>query len=369
MPLYTITGDHNGLTLSEIKTEIMFNLGHVVNGVASYSRVPETRVLAAINKWQRFVAEKTHCIRKIAILNTTADKGWYKCPENMVPSGITAAFHYPTSTGSETFLDLYDRDRLDYEYPGWRTADSGTPMIIVPAQMYGNCFTIEVYPKPDTGGSWTTQPTGVYLGSSPSLTTPITGLATGGSTTTLIDTGTTFTALGLTAGMVVWNVTDSGYGYILSVATNTITLAAAMTNGADFTGGGDSYEILTDFAGVVTDWTNSDQYIFMSELGEVSDFQPNANNILLEYAAYPINMSVDTDYPQIPRGVLQDILVDLATGDIARKGHERTKQMESSERYFAEGMNRLSGYIGSMEGSPYKNMPRRMTVVQKRRGR
>lgn len=76
----------------------------------------------------------------------------------------------------------------------------------------------------------------------------VTGTATGGSTTTLTDTGVTFTALSLEVGMLVWNVTDDGYGYISNIAANTLTVDPAFTNAASFAGGGDDYRIVKEYA-------------------------------------------------------------------------------------------------------------------------
>lgn len=362
MPIYTWTGYSTGYTLSEIRERILYNLGQVAANAVSYSRYPQTVVNDAINEAQRDIAIKCPTIQKVCIVNTTADQGWYLCPANMIPNGILRAYYYNT-TSSYDKLKVWDRQKLDKEYDGWKVADSGTPEIIVPGQaMYGNRFTFEAYPSPDTSGSWDTQPTGVYLGGAPSTTTTsVTGTATGGNTTTLTDTSVDFTVLGLVAGMPVWNVTDNGYGYISSIATQTITLVSAMTNSATFDSG-DSYEIVTDFAGVVSDWDDDDeQYIFSAELGTVSDFQPQADNILLEYYSYPINLSIDADYPQLPL-TFQDALMDLATARLASMGHEKTRQMALAEAYSGKGWARLDPYIQATKSQPFENMHHRLTV-------
>jgi hypothetical protein len=362
MPLSTITGYSDGYTLLQLRERIAYNLGMVAAGVVSYSRFPATIMNNVINEVQREVAVSVPTIRKVCIVNSTANKGWYLCPMMMIPKGIAAAYFYDTTTSYEK-LKIYDRDRIDEEYDGWKTADSGTPEIIVPGmQMYGNRFTFEVYPAPDTSGSWTVQPTGVYLGGAPATTTTsVTGIATGGNTTTLTNTTIDFTTLGLAAGMVVWDVTDSGYGSILTIAAHTLTLSAAMTNAASF-GAGDSYEIITDFTGVISDWDDDDeQYIFSSELGEISDLQPQANNILLEYYSYPINLSIDGDYPQMPK-TLQDVLIDLSTARLARMGHEKTRQNDLAAEYELHGRGLLQPYVGATHGQPFSNMSRHMRV-------
>ncbi len=369
MGVYTITGYSTGKTLEDLYQDIMFNLGQVSGITPVYTRIPQSVVLDAINESQREIAVRVPSIRKMCIVNTTADKGWYMCPSNMIPFGIDTAYFY-TTTSDYMKLEIWDREKLDYEFNGWKTASSGSPEYIVPGHsMEGNRFTFEVYPAPDTAGSWTTQPTGVYLGGAPgTTTTTVTGTATGGNTTTLTDTTVDFTALGLAAGMVVWNVTDSGYGYISSIAETSLTLGAAMSNSASF-GSGDSYEIITDFTGVISDWDDDDeQYIFSSQLGTISSLQPQANNILLEYYAYPINLSISTDYPQITP-ILQDALVELATSKVARKGHEKTRQMKLSLDYEARAEARISPMEKAGTGQPFQNMPRRMTVRMDGRNR
>lgn len=52
----------------------------------------------------------------------------------------------------------------------------------------------------------------------------ITGTATGGSRTSLVDTGADFVAGGVTRGMVVQSVTDRSYGVVDTIATTTLTL-------------------------------------------------------------------------------------------------------------------------------------------------
>ena len=369
MGIYTQTGYCTGLTLADIKEQVMFNIGHVKGTSPVYTRIPESVVEDVINITQRELAVKCPSIRKMCIVNTTADKGWYLCPSNMIPNGMIAAYHY-TATDAYQKLKIWDREKLDYEYDGWREGASGDPEIIVPGHtMYGNRLTFEVYPKPETGGSWTTQPTGVYLGGAPSTTTTsVTGLATGGSTTTLEDTEVDFTTLGLAVGMVVWNVTDSGYASISAIAANTITLDTDMTNSASF-GAGDSYEIITDFAGVISDWDDDDEeVIFSSELGTISDYQPNANNIYLEYFAYPINLTIFSDYPQMTP-VLQDVLVDMVTSKLAKMGHEKTRQMGLSALYDAMGKEKLDPFLKGAFGQPFQDMQRRVVVRMKGRGR
>lgn len=369
MGIYTQTGYCTGKTLTEIVEEVMFNIGHVKGAEPVYTRLPYSVVLGAINTVQRELAVRVPSIRKVCIVNTTADKGWYLCPANMVPNGIIAAYYY-TTTDQYDKLKIWDREKLDYEYDGWRTAGSGTPEVIVPGHtMYGNRMTFEVYPAPDTGGSWTTQPTGVYLGGAPgTTTTSVTGLATGGTTSTLQDSEVDFTTLGLAAGMVVWNVTDGGYGYISTIAAHTLTLGAVMSGAADFDAG-DSYEIITDFTGVVSDWDDDDeQYIFSSELGAISDLQPNADNIMLEYYAYPINLTIPTDYPQFTP-VLQEVLVDLATSKLAKMGHEKTRQMELAGMYMEMGEAKLMPYLKAAGGQPFADMKRRVVVRMSGRGR
>jgi hypothetical protein len=364
---HTQTGTYAGYTRLEIIERVLWNLGSVSGGDVSYSRYPKARVVDALNEVLRDIAVKYPTIMKICIVNTTADKGWYLCPTGMLPHGLHKAYYY-TDTSNYDELEIMDRGRLDREYPGWRTASSGTPEVIVPGPLYGNRFTFEVYPAPDTTGSWSTQPTGVYLGGAPSgMTTSVTGLATGGSASGLADTGTNFSTSGLANGMAVWNVTDSNYGWISAIGTNRISLTASLVAGRDGTtasgtfAAGDAFEIITDFAGVVSDWDDDDeQYIFTAELGTVSDFQPQADNILIEYWAYPINLAEDNDYPQCPK-TLQDIAIDLTTARLARMGHEKTRQMQLAEYYEAKAAILMEPLDMAIK-APFKDMGNRLRV-------
>jgi hypothetical protein len=363
----TQSGYYVGYTRLELIERILWNLGQVASGSVSYSRFPKARVIDIINEVARDLAVKYPTILKVCIVNTTADKGWYLCPSGMIPNGIFKAYYY-TDTSNYDELEIMDRKRLDREYPGWRTAGSGTPLVIVPAPLYGNRQTFEVYPAPDTSGGWTTQPTGVYLGGAPSgMTTSVTGIATGGSASGLADTSTNFSTSGLVEGMVVWNVTDSLYGYISDIQTNRLTFGANLVAARDGTtasgafAAGDSFEVVTDYAGVISDWDDDDeQYIFTAELGTVSDLQPQADNILLEYWSYPISMAQDTDYPQMPHS-MQDALIDLATARLARMGHEKTRQMALADRHEMKAALLLEPF-GAERTMPFRDMGHRLRV-------
>lgn len=76
------------------------------------------------------------------------------------------------------------------------------------------------------------------------------GTATGGSTTTLIDTGATFVDDTITAGEFVAHDTDMSYGIVASIDSQTqITLREALTGGATFASG-DAYRVISaDAAG------------------------------------------------------------------------------------------------------------------------
>jgi len=364
----TQTGDYDGYNRLDMIERVMWNLGQVNGTTISYSRFPKTKVVDILNEVVRDICTQIPTIMKICIVNTTADRGWYKCPLGCLPEGIHKAYYY-TSTDDYDELEIWDRRKLDRERPGWRTASSGTPEIIVPGPLYGNRFTFEVYPAPDTTGSWDTQPTGVYLGGQPNtMTTSVTGIATGGGASALIDSTASFRGYhGIVEGMPVWNVTENSYSFVQSVSATRISTVASLkladgTASGTFSGGGDSYEIITDFTGVVSAWDDDDElYIFSAELGTVSDLQPQANNILLEYYSYPLNMGNDTAYPPIPR-IFQDAAIDLATARLARMGHEKTRQMELADRYETNGAARLAPFIGTEMGYPFKDQEQRLGV-------
>jgi len=84
----------------------------------------------------------------------------------------------------------------------------------------------------------------------------ITGTATGGSTIALIDIATDFKSKGIVIGSTVVNITDNGQTQAAGVTSITTTTNpndtlnfAALSNSADFAGGGNSYEVIVS-AGV-----------------------------------------------------------------------------------------------------------------------
>lgn len=81
----------------------------------------------------------------------------------------------------------------------------------------------------------------------------ITGNATGGSGTTLVDTGKNFATLGVAAGDVIINTTDGCRGVVTSVVTSTITCSAGFTEGKDnnFVSG-DGYRVYANKRGTAT---------------------------------------------------------------------------------------------------------------------
>jgi len=200
---------------------------------------------------------------------------------------------------------------------------------------------LEVHPAPDSDGTdYSLSPdTGVTIGGDlPGATSNLKGTATGGSSTTLVDTGTTFTSLGLVAGMSVKNTTDGSDAVIQSVAANTITFASALTGGTSNTfSAGDSYEILAGEYGILIDWENDDRAIFSSEVGLLADITVPAGNIRVDFIPYPLSFPTtgnDVQYPEIPRLYHRELALGVVA-DCLRTFNEGSQEFKRAAYYEA----------------------------------
>lgn len=137
------------------------------------------------------------------------------------PDGGFAEFFQSVSSNTPIFYTYSDHD-----YGGDNTnkvgSDSATPTMH-PGYMYLDAVT-DYLPLPTLANDGDTY-----------------GTATGGDTNTLINTGVDFTTLGIYPGQVVWNVTDTGYCVVESVAATSVECSAALSAGSF--DAGDSYAI------------------------------------------------------------------------------------------------------------------------------
>lgn len=103
----------------------------------------------------------------------------------------------------------------------------------------------------------TTDPAAIFETQAEETIPSISGTATGGSTTTLIDTTKNFVTEGIIIGSRVMNITDNGETQPAGVTSITSTTNpndtlhfSALTNGASFAGGGDSYKVVVQYKDV-----------------------------------------------------------------------------------------------------------------------
>lgn len=374
------TGYFTGHTVTMLERMVLWEMGQVLGTTISYARFPKWRIRQLLTDRQNMFVSESRCIRKFALLVAKEDRKQYRLPVNCMDAGVIAVKYYIDSSTYEE-LDLVDTEYLNTHYSGWEAAQSATPQKAYMGHFYGNIPTIGIYPPPDEDGTnYADDPdTGVAVGSSlPAASNNYTGTATGGGTTTLIDTGTTFTDLGLVAGMYVRNVTDGSYAYIKTVATNTLTFAAAATGGTDNTfTAGDSYEILAGEYGVITSWENSDQYIFGSEIGLLANITIPAGNFCVEYVPYPLPFSydpdeadddqdADTQYPDIPK-LYHIALADGVIADLLGSFHENSKEFQRAGFYEQRFQAALAKAKAAKSTRPWTQKETRLRPVMRRR--
>ena len=333
-----VSGFYTGETLLDLQKLILFELGQVVGTEPSYDRFPVWLLRKKLNERQNQFVFESECIKKFALLVCKESYRHYKLPVNCMDGGVLAAKFYSTSTSYEelTIVDLdYMNDRLE----GYLTESDSDPEYCFMGDMYGNIPMLEVHPAPDADGTTydASSETGVTIGGDlPATITNTTGIATGGDSTSLLDTGVDFTDLGLVAGMAVINVTDGSQGVVLTIEATDITLASALTGGTNNTfSAGDSYEILSGEYGVITAWDNDDVAFFSTEVGALSTVTVPAGNIRVDYIPYPLSFpSTDNDdqYPEIPKLSHQSLGMGVVA-DLLRSFHERSKEFQRAQAY------------------------------------
>ena len=164
--------------------------------------------------------------------------------------------------------------------------------------------------------------------------------------------------------MYIRNVTDGSYGYILSVATNSITLASSLTGGTNNTfSAGDSYLILAGEYGVITDWENDDVFIFSSEVGLLSNITVPSGNFRVDYVPYPLEFPTsgnDNMKPEIPKLYQYDALAMGVVADFLKTFHEDTKEFQRAAVYDQIAQTSVALASRKKEVRPFKNKPVQM---------
>lgn len=319
-------GLYMGKTTQELVDLVLEHLGET-----NYNRYSLTRIINRLNAKQRQFAVATRVLRGWALIPMRADVPGYALPKMCLSDGLERARFY-TSTTNYDDMEIRDIEYMDDHYPGWMVTDSGVPRIVVSGDWFGNVQKIHCYPPPDTAGTTyaSGDDQGVAIGGTdlPSDTNNITGLATGGSTTTLEDSESDFTTMGLVGGMAVVNVDGPAgaepVGYIYTIAAHTLTFTAVMTHAGSFVAG-DSYEIMAGEYGVVTDVTDEEHYFFTADVGVIGQLTVPAYNLRVEFRRYPVDLELNTmlfQRPEIP-WAWHEALADGAAAEILASDTQR----------------------------------------------
>jgi len=365
MALESVSGYYEGFTLQQIEEAILWELGQVQGTTVSYNKYPQAKIREKLTNRQNWFVFHTHCLKKFALIVAKEGYRQYKLPTNCIDSGLIAVKYYDSAT-SYINLKVVDLDYMNNNLEGYLVEDDSAPEYAFVGDSYGNIPMLEVSPAPDADGTnYSTDPdTGVAIGGDlPGATNNISGAATGGSSTTLEDSATTLTDLGLAAGMYARNVTDGCYGYILSIATNAVTFASALTGGTNNTfAAGDSYLILAGEYGVITSWEDDDEFIFGSEVGILSTITVPAGNFRVDFVPYPLSFPSSgntTMKPEIPRLYQMDALAMGVVADFLRTFNENTKEFKRAEVYDKISQNAMM-LASQKKSRPFKNKPVRM---------
>jgi hypothetical protein len=357
------TAYYEGLTLETIEKMILFELGQVVGTEVSYNRFPQWLIRQKLNIRQQKFVFLSQCLKKSAIITLKADYHTFKLPLNCMDGGIIGKPKFYRDTDDYINLEIKTTQWLDDHYEGWKVEDSSEPQYCYLGESYGNTPMIGIYPRTDTDGDdYATDPdTGITIGEDfPGTITNVTGLATGGNATTLTDTTVDFTTLGLVAGMTVNNVTDGSTAAVSSVATNSVTITTLTGGSANTFSAGDSYEILAGEYGVVTTWTDTDQVLFASEVGEIANITVPKGNLLIDYIPYPLAFPESgnvNQYPEIPK-LYHPALVDGVVADLLGSFHENSKEFQRGEAYEAKFNASAMTARSKKEGRPFKDHPK-----------
>lgn len=359
------TEPYSGLSLSQLLYHIYFELGQVVGTDIAYSKFPRNYIVDKLNDRQNDFVYHSHCLKKIGLIQLKAGFRNYKLPRNCMDNGVIGYPKFYNNSTTYQNLEIKDTQYLDDHFEGWLVeSPSDQPLYVYTGESYGNVQMMGVYPAPSSDGvNYSLAPdTGIVIGQNlPGTTNNITGQATGGGTTTLIDSTVDFTTFGLVAGMAVINVSDSSQAVIETIAATTLTFASALTGGStNKFAAGNSYEILAGEYGVVTSWDqDGDTIIFSSEAGEVANITVPAGNIRIDFIPYPLAFPPtgnDNQYPEIPRLYH----MKLAMGPVAdslRTFNEGSREFQRAQYYEQIFGAAVMQATAKKDTRPYDNKP------------
>ena len=374
---HTTSGFYQGYNLDELSEAILWELGQIIGTTPDYNRFPLSQIRKKLTTRQNKFVFHSHCLKKFALIVAKSGFRQYKLPVNCMDGGLIAVKYYDTPTSYED-LEIVDLDFMNSVEQGYLVGGDSAPQYVYQGDSYGNIPMMEVYPAPDADGvDYSVAPdTGVAIDEDlPGATGNITGAATGGAGdgTTLVDAGgVDFTTLGLVPGIYVRNVTDGSYAYILTIAADTITFAAALTGGtADKFVAGDSYNILAGEYGVLVNWEDNDRVIFGAEIGLLSTITMPEKNFRIDFVPYPMEFPAagsGEQYPEIPK-LYHNGLAMGVVADFLRSFHEKTKEFQRAEFYEKLFLADVVAATGIKENRPFKRKPVRIRPKVRRRRR
>lgn len=358
------SGPYKGLTALELERIILWELGQVAGTTISYSRFPQWLIRHKLTERQNDFSIKTRCLRKFALVPLRDGYRNYRLPLGCMDGGIVSVKFFDTST-TYTDLDIRDRAWMDQNRVGWLTESEGTPEICFQGIGYGNIPMIYVHPVPDTSGTAYTAGTGFRIGTeTPVVSNNFRGTASGGAATTLTDSTTTFTNLGLVAGTYVRNVTDNSYAYISNIATNSLTITTLVGGTANVFANLDIYEILCGEYIPIVSYDNTDRYIWAYRVGHTANITVPAYNLLVEYVPYPLPLvfvastdvqESDDQYPDIPKEYHKALSLGVVA-DLLGSYHEATKEFKRAAWYEGLYNNSVNLALGKSISRPFSDL-------------
>lgn len=312
MPEYleTITGLWEGKDLDELEDGVLSKLGELAG---TYDRYSQAEIQSQLNAAQRIFATRTRILKGFGIIILKANRREYKLPTHFFDfiNKRWPMFYRAPSSGGYSRVERKSEQRLDNEFASWRDETGTVPRYCYKGQVFGNTRLIGLSPLPDTDGEEYVAgtDTGIYVTSTNnSIGGNISGIHKTGyaNSAFYVDSeGRDLSALGVTVGMTIRNITDDSYGQITAIgsqdATNdklTVTLANGTDNDFDV---GDSIMIFAGEYGVITSWEDTgEQYLFSSELGALAAITVPDGNLFFPYVRLPVKLTNANQYPEIP---------------------------------------------------------------------
>lgn len=322
MPFQTgFAGVFEGWTRLELIQKVLRGLHSPVavpgtSTTSDYNRYPKQDIVDKLIEGQVEFVSRTDALTTFAIVETVASQSEYRYPSESLK--ILAAQFYSSATSYEELIIQSDKQEMKRISSTWKTDGGGTPERLYPSYTYGNIRKFGVYPKPSSAGT-------TYSGSSMGVLTSATDFTFTGDVTGTHrvgagddkayaedESGRDFSTLGVVAGMMIFNTTDSSNGQITALSDGNATKDRAevtLSGGTDDDfDESDSFVITTGEYGVVIRADGTEEWAFSSEYGALQDINPLSGNILLDFVKRPKLLDFDGQYPEIPMDYQQGLV-------------------------------------------------------------